>query len=464
MLPPQFVTLLHNTLPDADALIAALETTPALGIRLNPAKSQWSEAHPVPWSRWGYTLSERPRFILDPRFHAGAYYVQDPSCMALERVLEVLNLRPRQVLDACAAPGGKSTHLASIYPEALILANEVIRSRANVLAENVSKWGSGQIVVSQADPQRLQLLGSWADLMVVDAPCSGEGLFRKDPDARKEWSLAHVHQCAARQRRILADLWPVLKPGGVLVYSTCTYNRFENEAQLDWLLDEMGAEALSWQLPAESPMVIDNWRGITTLHCYPHRMEGEGFFLACVAKPERQHAAKARKVIPAPQLQAREQAPIQDWLHGDWLYTHWSEGIAAWPQSAAASLAQLCQLPLVAPPLALAEPKGKTWKPSAALALHPQCQRTAFPTATLNLEEAIAFLQGHPLNGLALPRGFHRAEFEGWSLGWLNQIEQRANNGYPSHWRIRMQPDAVTLHNAWQQLQRVLPLEKMEQR
>jgi len=217
-------------------------------IRLNPGKLVADNAmigDQVPWCPHGLYLSSRPSFTLDPCFHAGAYYVQEASSMFLWHALkESIGIdTKKKVLDLCAAPGGKSTLLASYFTDGLVVANEVIKSRASILVENITKWGSSQVVVTNNDPSHFQSLPGYFDVMVIDAPCSGSGLFRKDPDAISEWSLDNVQLCSQRQQRILADVLPALKEDGLLIYSTCSYSAEEDETIADWLVAEMGMES-----------------------------------------------------------------------------------------------------------------------------------------------------------------------------------------------------------------------------
>ncbi|PKL79257.1 MAG: rRNA cytosine-C5-methyltransferase [Candidatus Melainabacteria bacterium HGW-Melainabacteria-1] len=458
-LPPDFRRQMQSLLPDTAAFEQALEAPSPVAIRLNPAKTQpLNSLTALPWCRMGYVLPERPSFTLDPRFHAGAYYVQDASCMALEAVLQQLALTPIHILDACAAPGGKASHLASLYPDSLVLANETIRSRATILAENTAKWGHGNLVLSQLDPSGFRALPDFFDLMLADVPCSGEGLFRKDQAARAEWSLANVELSARRQRRILTELWPSLKPGGILIYSTCTYNRQENEAQIEWLQTEFGAEAVDWQLPEAWPLIQADVQGIHTLRCYPHMLPGEGFFLAAVRKPAGP-SLRPRSAAKFELLRPKDCERFSHWLKGDWYFSRQGEHIMAWPQAHLDSL-RLLHGALPIQPLTLAEVKGKDLRPSQALALALDLHRPAFAELPLDHEQAIAYLQRQALYDLpAGPKGFTLAAFGGWPLGWLKQIDSRANNLYPQGWHIRMQPDASTRVQAWERLQQVIPLE-----
>jgi 16S rRNA C967 or C1407 C5-methylase (RsmB/RsmF family) len=286
-LPDQFIQRIKCDLAEqAVQFINSLQTISPTSIRINPIKNfEPANLEKVKWCDTGFYLSERPVFTLDPLLHSGAYYVQEASSMFLEQALKqsVDLSHPIKVLDLCAAPGGKSTHIISlISDESLLVSNEVIRPRAKVLGENLTKWGKPNVVVTNNDPSDFQRLPGFFDVLVVDAPCSGEGLFRKDPNAVNEWSEENVNLCAARQRRILADVWETVKPGGIIVYSTCTYNRLENEENIRWMINEMEAELISLDIssfPEITPS--DDHSGY---HFYPHKTKGEGFYISVLRK------------------------------------------------------------------------------------------------------------------------------------------------------------------------------------
>jgi len=258
LLPEEFRRRTCSLLGDDGwrALEAALLEVAPVSLRVNVAKGRTRlEAEAVPWCETGYYLPERIPFTFDPLLHAGAYYVQEASSMFLEQAVRAYVHEAVTCLDLCAAPGGKSTHLCSLLPaDSLLVCNEVIRSRSYILAENITKWGYPNTLVSNDDPASLGRLTRFFDLIVADLPCSGEGLFRKDAGSTSEWSLANVNLCAARQRRIIHDVWDALKPGGLLIYSTCTYNTEENEDNIRYIKNELGAEVLplpvdaTWQL------------------------------------------------------------------------------------------------------------------------------------------------------------------------------------------------------------------------
>ena len=240
-LPASFIDHTRALLGEGDygKLVTSLNSEQPVSIRLNPMKPfafRFGE-RAVPWCGSGFYLQGRPTFTFDPLFHAGCYYVQEASSMFVEQALRrYVGKEPVVMLDLCAAPGGKSTHLRSLLPEdSLLVANEVIRNRSQILAENLTKWGHPDVVVSNSDPSDFARLEEFFDVILTDVPCSGEGMFRKDPVAVSEWSPENVEICWQRQRRIISDIWPCLKPGGILIYSTCTYNTKENEDKIRWI-------------------------------------------------------------------------------------------------------------------------------------------------------------------------------------------------------------------------------------
>ena len=271
-----------------NALCEALEKDTPVSVRMNMAKWEHVPVHrsEVPWSEQGYYLDGRPTFTFDPLFHAGCYYVQEASSMFVEQALRRYVTEPSVMLDLCAAPGGKSTLCRSVLPEgSLLVANEVMRNRSQVLAENLVKWGHPEVIVTNNDPADFTPLENTFDVILTDVPCSGEGMFRKDPVAVSEWSLENVDTCWQRQRRILRDIWPCLKPGGLLVYSTCTYNREENEDNVAWIAGTLGAEVLPLDVPEEWH-ITGNLTGeaFPVYRFLPHRTQGEGLFLAVLRK------------------------------------------------------------------------------------------------------------------------------------------------------------------------------------
>ncbi|MBO4986505.1 MAG: RsmB/NOP family class I SAM-dependent RNA methyltransferase, partial [Paludibacteraceae bacterium] len=251
MLPVEFIESLHEQLApnEVQQLCQALETTPVTSIRLNDKIDYLTfecDTDEVPWHEDGYYLSERPQFTLDPLFHAGCYYVQEASSMFVECALQQYLSRDSVVLDLCAAPGGKSTLISQYLGDAgLLVSNEVVRQRVFILSENIQKWGNGNTVVTHNQAADFGMrLPSLFDCILVDAPCSGEGMFRKDDGAISEWSEKNVNACVERQRKIVQDVWDALRPGGLLIYSTCTFNPWENEENVEWIAETLGADIL----------------------------------------------------------------------------------------------------------------------------------------------------------------------------------------------------------------------------
>ncbi|MBQ5819438.1 MAG: RsmB/NOP family class I SAM-dependent RNA methyltransferase, partial [Bacteroides sp.] len=292
-LPQPFIENIHRLLgaEEGEQLLNALLAEQPISIRLNEEKVPNLSSAPiynkVPWCATGCYLDHRPTFTFDPLFHAGAYYVQEASSMFVEQALKQYVHSPVLMLDLCAAPGGKSTLARSVLPQgSLLVANEVMRQRAQVLAENLTKWGHPDVIVTNNDPADFTQLTDMFDVILTDVPCSGEGMFRKDEVAVSEWSTDNVEICWQRQRRILADIWPSLKEGGLLIYSTCTYNTQENEENVRWIADELGADILPLNIDAEwgitSNLLPD--AAFPVYRFLPHKAQGEGLFLAVLRK------------------------------------------------------------------------------------------------------------------------------------------------------------------------------------
>ncbi|MDP4205919.1 MAG: RsmB/NOP family class I SAM-dependent RNA methyltransferase, partial [Bacteroidota bacterium] len=288
-LPSDFEKRMQQQLGnDFDSFVRSLDTPSPVSIRINPYKTdKIPDLTRVPWSTTGFYLPARPSFTLDPLFHAGVYYVQEPSSMFVEQVLKQHSEREtgRRILDLCAAPGGKSTHILSLIGATdLLVSNEVIRQRSQILAENVSKWGQPNNIVTCNDPSAFGKLKSFFDIILIDAPCSGEGLFRRDAKAMDEWSVDNTRLCAQRQQRIIADVWDSLSDNGILIYSTCTYNPGENEDNLQWISQNYDVEFLSLEIPAEWGIHEIRKGECVGYSFMPHRTQGEGFFLSAIRK------------------------------------------------------------------------------------------------------------------------------------------------------------------------------------
>ncbi|HSU28545.1 MAG TPA: hypothetical protein VLJ68_09205 [Chitinophagaceae bacterium] len=394
----------------------------------------------VPWEKLGCYLPQRPSYTFDPLFHAGCYYVQEASSMFLGHALrECFDLsQPLKVLDLCAAPGGKSTHIQSlISPGSILVSNEVIRSRVNVLKENIIKWGAGNTVITRNDPADFRQLENYFDLIVVDAPCSGSGLFRRDTDAIKEWSEDAVKLCNRRQQRILEDAWPALKENGVLIYATCSYSKEEDEDIVDRLLQEH--QAVSIPLPVNSDwgiVEIKTAAGASAYRFFPDKLKGEGFFLACLRKINTENTNGPGRGNKMETPDKKEMQIIGGWIkEGSVELVRNDKTIYAWPAGARPDFELLIsRLRVIYSGVVVGEMARDKLIPDHSLALsnllHPSVIRTE-----LDKKEAIRFLQKKELKS-TLPKGWQVACFEGHALGWMNGLGNRVNNYYPKDWRI----------------------------
>ncbi len=423
---------------EADALCDALCTTdPSVSVRTNPLKglslSSELQEHPVPWCANAYYLPERPAFTFDPLLHAGAYYVQEASSMFLAQAIQqYVPQSPIVALDLCAAPGGKSTLLRSmLHADSLLVSNEPMRQRAQVLAENMTKWGNPNCVVTQNYPDDFSSFTHTFDLVVADVPCSGEGMFRKDDEAIRDWSMQNVDTCWRRQRDIIRDIWPTIKPGGLLVYSTCTFNRFEDEENVEWIARELGAERL--------PLRIDeSWNITGQYHFFPGKTRGEGFFLSVLRKADDAlHPIRLREEKPKKQ---KQQVPTftHEWVNDDsrTFVLRGEQYIAVPSQYAMLMSAMRSALTVLVEGVAVAELKGRDWMPSHALAMSAIYRRGSFSEVELSYEQALAYLRREVIV-VDAPRGYVLVCFHDLPLGFVKNVGNRANNLYPQEWRIR---------------------------
>ena len=433
----------------------AMDEEPPVSVRLTPMKFRSDsmalpaeEDEPVEWCREGRYLKERPMFTLDPLLHAGAYYVQEAASMYITQVIRdhAPADRPLMVLDLCAAPGGKSTAMRSVLPEgSLLMTNEPMRPRANILMENIQKFGHPDVIVTNnyaIDYQRSRLQ---FDVILADVPCSGEGMFRKDEGAIREWSVANVKKCAALQREIITDIMPCLRDGGLLVYSTCTYNRQEDEENVDFICSEWQMEKLSER------------------HFIPGETRSEGLYMAAL----RQTGSDASQQTTISMLDSsatkkdkkqkrRGKASAEQAMKGAKEMSGWIKGnedfsITTLGQRFVAVRKQwrnvydtaLEKLRVMHAGIELGEPKGKDIIPAEGLALSTAFNPEAFATAELDRDTAIAYLRREPIQlPPDTPRGFVAVGYQGLNLGFVKNLGNRTNNLFPQEWRIRMQNDA----------------------
>ena len=449
--PQEFINILNVLLPasERDALLSALEREPEVSIRFNPKVTDaetlvleslgCSVSGRVPWMDGAVYLDHRPQFTMDPLLHQGCYYVQEASSMFLAEAVRKCVSGPVHALDLCAAPGGKSTLLAGLLPEgSLLISNEIQRSRAQILAENMIKWGRPGVMVTCNTPKQIGESSLMFDLIAVDAPCSGEGMFRKDEVAVRDWSLKNVVMCAARQREIIEDIWPALKPGGYLIYSTCTFNRHEDEDNVRWIMERFGAQPVEldpkpgWNIAgslSEDKMPV--------YHFMQHRTRGEGFFLCLMRKPE--GALGVLKSKPFKADSPKVPSECRSWLDsGGYEFFIKNESIYALPSELADDMWQAGQdLYALVPGIEVAVMKGRDWVPAHGLAMNNALNRAAFNCVEVTRQQALAYLHCDALRIEDAPRGIVLLTYMNIPLGFAKNIGNRANNMYPQEWRIR---------------------------
>ncbi|MDR2057539.1 MAG: rRNA cytosine-C5-methyltransferase [Dysgonamonadaceae bacterium] len=444
-LPEAFISRTKALLGDewADFEQALQEESP-VSIRLNPSKIGHSlpchcglgpqSLEKIPWASDAYYLPHRPSFTLDPLFHAGCYYVQEASSMYLEQIVKKWISCPSKVLDLCAAPGGKSTQLSSILPKkSLLVSNEIIQSRVHILSENLIKWGNPHTIVTNNDPSVFGRINNFFDVILADVPCSGEGMFRKDPNSIGEWSPANVRLCAERQKRILANSWPALKPGGLLIYSTCTYNYEENEENLEWICRELSAEIV------EEPRRF-----------LPHKTKGEGFFISGLKKSNNRFPSDNLSPGYFPQKGAAISKPCKSllpfsldkaWEKEEFTFFSENNTLLAIPSIHQRDYILLKnKLKIMFAGIALGKSKGKDWIPAHALAMSCRLPSSVFPEWEVDKDTALKYLRKETLQNLPadFPHGHILVMYQKYPLGFIKNTGNRGNNLYPQEWRIRM--------------------------
>jgi len=424
-------------------------TNSPTSIRINPFKSAKIKTdEQVPWCPEGYYLDTRPSFTFDPLFHAGCYYVQEASSMFIGHILKFIKPdgEPVRILDLCAAPGGKSTLINSaMNPNDLLVANEIIKTRVPVLGDNLSRWGTANTIVTNNDPKDFTRLKSFFDIILVDAPCSGSGMFRKDPAAMNEWSDANVELCHQRQERILADIYPCLKEGGHLIYSTCSYSHQENEDILDWLCDTFELESL--QIPIYKEWGIVETQSITQkawgYRFYPGQVKGEGLFAACLRKTGDSGELLGFKNKEQQKLVAKEIDLIKGYINNltEFYYFKANDDWMAIYRQHIESLNILQRnLYIKKSGVRIGKLAGKDLIPDHELALSIIINKDAVLQTELDKDQAIQYLRRENIDITTADKGWSLMNFEGQPLGWAKLLPNRINNYYPKEIRIFSQP------------------------
>ncbi len=417
------------------AFVAGMQDTPPTSIRLNPRKpiSKFDADEKVLWCQTGRYLPSRPSFTFDPLFHAGTYYVQEAASMFVEQVWKKINPANKaiRVLDLCAAPGGKSTHLLSLMTDdSLLVSNELIPNRNAVLRENITKWGLANCIVTQNNPSDFTKLGEYFDVILVDAPCSGEGMFRKDKNAINEWSEKNVAQCSLRQHEILKNAISVLKPGGYIIYSTCTFEHDENDAPIVYCINEWGLKPLSIDFP-------DITKTPFGLQFYPHLNKGEGFYIALIQKPDNE-AIPLEVATKNYTLNADVAASAAPFVEDKDAFVIFKRGdlIFAIPKTTFQSYQWInAHLFVKQAGILIGEQKGKDIIPAHALSLSVHLNIN-IPRIEINEVQSIGYLKCESIKIDSDIRGWAVVTFNQHPLGWVKLMDNRANNYYPREWRI----------------------------
>lgn len=455
-LPIDFVEYTSRLLGEDEfgLLSEAIAGASPVSLRLNRMKwrgNDISSSSKVPWAADGFYLDSRPTYTFDPLFHAGAYYVQEASSMFIEHILKTYVDGPVTMLDLCASPGGKSTSSVSVLPHGSVLvSNEINRQRANVLGENMIKWGYPNVVVTNNAPADFSSFENLFDVVLADVPCSGEGMFRKDAQSIEEWSVSNVNMCGERQRSIIEDVWPAIKPGGLLIYSTCTYNTVEDEENIKWIVEELGAEVLDVPVDPEwgisGNMLSES--AFPVFRFFPHRTKGEGFF-ACVMRKCDDGSFSPRSEKKKNKDKRREKnvgresfpAEMKSWIkdNADYKFICNDGVVFAYPSYCADFMEGLrTKLKVVHAGIVLAASKGKNFQPCHSLAMSNVLADGAFVVAEIGYEDAISYLRTESVVlDSGIPKGYVLLKYKGVPLGFVKNVGGRANNLYPQEWRIR---------------------------
>ncbi|RWY46279.1 methyltransferase RsmF C-terminal domain-like protein [Mucilaginibacter gilvus] len=449
--PPHFLEQL-NAEPgfDKQNFVDAHQSGASItSIRINPFKPSGIKTDKqVPWCADGYYLNTRPSFTFDPSFHAGAYYVQEASSMFIDHILKTIRPEkedPIKVLDLCAAPGGKSTLLNSALQSTdLLVANEIIKTRVPILTDNLSRWGTTNTIVTNNDPRDFTSLKGFFDVVLVDAPCSGSGMFRKDPAAMNEWSEGNVNLCHQRQERILADIYPAINEDGYLIYSTCSYSHQENEDILDWLCAEFSMESIripiykEWGIVETESPLQKAWG----YRFYPGKVLGEGLFAACLRKKESTGGVSNYKNNAHQKLAAAELDIVRGYVNepDDFYYFKVSDDWLAINREHKESLNMLHrQLYIKKSGVRIGKLAGRDLIPDHELALSLAINKDAVLSTPLNKEQAIQYLRRDNIDITINAKGWSLMEYEGLALGWAKLLPNRINNYYPKEIRIMTQ-------------------------
>lgn len=448
-----------------EKLIEGLQQDASASIRLNPFKQLETtqkpdhnaaihSASPVPWCENGLILPTRPNFTFDPLLHAGLYYVQESSSMFISEVLRQLVHEPVAMLDLCAAPGGKTTATRAALPSgSLLFTNEPMKLRANILSENIQKFGHSDVIVTNNYPKDYRKAGQLFDVILADVPCSGEGMFRKDPNAISEWNPQNVEKCTALQRSIIEDIWPCLREGGLLIYSTCTFNAHENEENVEWIAQNLGADFVKIEIKEQWNITGSLVNNHPVYRFIPGLTAGEGLFMAVLRKhgdsanvmseacasatketARKRHKGKERQATPSADI-----AKTATWLQGDFTIIEEKGSIRAIPTWWTSVYNRIkSSLYVIHAGITIGNIKGRDVVPDTSLALSTSLNTAAFPSAELSYTDALNYLRKEAITiNSNVPTGLVIVTYRNQPLGFVKNIGNRANNLYPQEWKIK---------------------------
>lgn len=431
-----------------DDFLIALNSESPTSIRINKIKDQSNlklGLEKVMWASDGYYLEQRPSFTFDPKFHAGHYYVQEASSMFIEQAIkQCVDLSESiMALDMCAAPGGKSTHISSLISEdSLLISNEVIASRASILVENLTKWGNANTIVTNNDPEHFQSLNNCFDLVVLDAPCSGEGMFRKDHDSINEWNINNVNICSARQMRILHTASELVKQNGLIIYSTCTYNSKEDIEPVMSLLNEGGWESVELDIKQFEGVVLNisnHPKKLFGYHFYPHKIKGEGFYLTVLKKTDETNG-RWPKVMKNVNFADKQTKPVlAKYIDSNKFgFLQHNQQSLAFPKSLEKEMLGILNTSLRIKKFGI--DMGQVIRgelvPEHAYAM-ANINEKPFDILQIDKEDAIKYLQKKDFQIDTNLKGWCLLKYEDATLGFAKLMGNRMNNNYPKEWRIK---------------------------
>lgn len=438
-LPADFIESIKSlSFFDFDKYINSFTEKTPVSIRINPKKVSSLKLEKVKWSDLGYYLEERPEFILDPFWHSGTYYVQEAGSMFIEEILKQLGVLDNdiKILDLAAAPGGKSTHLLSLINDnSLLVSNEIIPKRASILEENLIRWGADNFILTNNKPSDFRNFSDEFDVVLVDAPCSGEGMFRKDVNTISEWSEDNVNNCSIRQLDILEDICHTIKENGYLIYSTCTFNLKENEEVIMKFTSKYDFEIIDINVSYFNEIVKNN----NTLRFIPGITKSEGFVVTVLQKKysDEKKNYKFKKITetdnPFPDLISIQSENL--------IFYNYQDNINLFNKENKDFLDKIIsnlKVLTFGNKIAVSNLKNKSiLLPDYNLATSVNISKHKM--YEINDEDALRYLKGEVLRIDLKEKGYYFVTYKNQPIGLINNLLNRANNLYPDYFRIKKQ-------------------------